>query len=76
MCMKPLVDGAQSGIRSVIRRHQSVDKYKSVTLVMMLLLIKFVNQNLTMNGNVLECPQQDQIIYVENVLLGKLFRID
>ena len=50
-----------------------MDKEQSVTLLMMLLLIKFVNQNLTMNGNVLECLQQERIICVENAMLEKLF---
>ena len=75
MCMKPLVDGAQSGIRSATKRHWSRNKEKLI-LYMIIPPIKRVNQNPTMSGNVLECPQQDQIIYVENVLLGKLFRID
>ena len=78
MCMKPPVDGAQSGIRSVTKRHQSRNKEKLILYMILPLvkLIKRVNQNPTMNGNVLECPQKDQIIYVENALLGKLFRID
>jgi hypothetical protein len=71
--MKPLVDGAQSGIRSVIKRHQSVDKEQSVILLMMLPLIKRANQNPTMSGNVLECPQEERIICVENAMLEKLF---
>ena len=75
VCMKPLVDGAQSGIRSATKRNRSRNKEKLI-LYMIIPPIKRVNQNPTMIGNVLECPQQDQIIYVENVLLGKLFRID
>ena len=75
MCMKPLVDGAQSGIRSATKRNRSRNKEKLI-LYMIIPPIKRVNQNPTMIGNVLECPQQDQIIYIENVLLGKLFRID
>ena len=73
MCMKRHADGVRNGIKGVIKRHQSVDKEQSVILLMMLPPIKHANQNPTMNGNVLECPQEERIICVENAVLEKLF---
>lgn len=55
--MKSHVDGVQSGIRSVIKRRQSGGKELSAILLMMRLLIKCVNQNPTISGNVLEYLQ-------------------
>ena len=49
--------GVVNGIRSVIKRHQSADREQNTILLMMRLLIKCVNQNPTMSGNVLEYPQ-------------------
>jgi hypothetical protein len=70
--MKPLVDGAQSGIRSATKGQRSKNMKKRIPYLI-LPPIKRVNQNPTMSGNVLECLQQERIICVENAMLEKLF---